>query len=73
MDHNAHVVDACIVHLLANYDLNYILDDFDAYYNYACGDDFDINIVDDAVNVIRVRNGLDPIILYQSRGKNNEL
>ena len=61
MDHNAHVVDACIAHLLANYDLSYILNGFDVYYNYACGDDFNMDVVDDAIDAIRLRNGLNAI------------
>jgi hypothetical protein len=58
MDYNAHVVDACIASLLANYDLDYILHSFDPYYNDACGDNFDINVVDIAVDAIRLRNGV---------------
>lgn len=58
MDHNAHIVDACIANLLANYDLDYILHRFDSDYNDACGDDFDINTVDVAVDAIRLRHGV---------------
>lgn len=42
----------CIRYLLGNYEINWIVNHFDPYYDYSCGGDW-LDIMDDAGDVIR--------------------
>jgi len=57
-DHNAHVVAAAEIYLLDNYDLDYILNHLDAYYDKSTGSDFHIAFIDMAIDAIRLRHAV---------------